>query len=620
PDAELSRLLIGYVGGKSKAEKMLRTEDLGSGGITGDLNTEATKALVRAAKAGLGMQLKARPLQVNVGSIGSIPIASTGNSVMQRSAGIIEGTALGASEALIRNPKVNGKTVRQKTVEDVAHLPEAIIGGLGQLAYDTGKGVAEGDYLRGPRNTATAIVRDYKERYAPLVRGDYQAFEKGIEKRGSAMPEALDLTAIASVGGATGGRVLGAAARKGALGAKAERFATAPRPGLRVAGNKVKEQQVSKNLFRLAGQRLEDVRRTRAHNRYAKKATEKGAGIEGLVPNKGEVVALRSPIPGLGRFINNQRRLGQKEQGRLGSEATSRMDKGKNFVTRVNRNAQINLSKRERTAFPLATQAIFPLAEEGGYDIARSITVLKSYRKQIEAERQAAEAEAKRIEQEGGRPASASPIGLAKTAIKKVRERVDTLAAIDKILADPEAHLTPNLAKQAQVVMDELGPIDAGVLEGTAARRKARPQAEVALKALRPTVAEVERDLPPRLQPYDRPMTTREIFDTLTPEERSVEAFDPRATAKSLDRNSVEIQGYNPSTGGVNQTRWFSGQSVPLTKRDVDFSKFDVDADLGPGIYATHDPQAAKMHSKFSYRGAKQAKRGSVHELKLKVK
>jgi hypothetical protein len=393
----------------------------------------------------------------------------------------------------------------------------------------------KGDPFRGVKNAGKGMGKDYAERYGPLVRGDYKGFEKGIEARGSATPELLDITGAAAVGGATAGRALGGLARAGKLGSKAEKVATAPRPVLRVTGGVTKEQDVSKNLFRAAGQRVEDARRTRAHDRYAKKATEKGMGVEGLVPNEGEVVALRTPVPGLGRVINNQRRLGNKEQGRLSSEQTLRMDKGKNLITRTVREARNKLSKPEQVAMPFALQGLLPVLEDGGYDVARSVKVLQSYRQQIVIERDAAEAEAKRVEEAGGKKASSATVGVAKSAIKKLRDRIDVLQAVDTILADPEAHLTANLAGVSQGVMDKLGPIDASLNDGTANRRKARPQAEVALPALKPTLEEVNRDLPNRMQPYERPETPEERLA------RATRSRDIRYSADPVDK-AVEIR------------------------------------------------------------------------------
>jgi hypothetical protein len=549
PDAELSRLLLGHVGGEDQARRMLLSDNLGSGVLAG-ASKGALKSLYNLSKSGIEMQLNAKPLQSGVPTVAGIPLASGNSTAPGKVAAVAGGTVLGTAEALARNPKVNGKSVRQKTAEDIATLPEAIIGGLGQIAYDTGAGTLKGDPLRGVKNAGKGMGKDYAERYGPLVRGDYKGFEKGIEARGSATPELLDITGVAAVGGATAGRALGGLARAGKLGSKLEQVATAPRPVLRVTGGVTREQDVSKNLFRVAGQRVEDARRTRAHDRYAKKATERGMGVEGLVPNKGEVVALRKPLPGpaggaaagaavgtaiapgvgtlvggvggglfgafTDRFINNQRRLGNKEQGRISSEATSRMDAGKKLITRTVREAKNKLSKPEQVAMPFAIQGLLPVLKDGGYDVARSVKVLESYRQQVVIERDAAEAEAKRVEEAGGKKAGSATVGVAKSAIKKLRDRVDVLQAVDRILADPEAHLTPNLAGVSQGVMDKLGPIDASINEGTAFRRKARPQAEVALEPLRAAAY---------------PM--RDVAKTLKP--LAVDTLDTNAWVKSMD-------------------------------------------------------------------------------------
>jgi len=409
---------------------------------------------------------------------------------------------------------VGGQALRSPsaTLKTVAVLPEAVIGGLGQVAYDTGSGVLAGDPLRGPIKAAKQAAGDISERYGPLAAGDYAEYQKRLRKRGDVTPEILDAFTVATLGGTVAGRAIGAAGRRGKLGPNVERLLTEPRPRLKVTANLSKEQDLSKNAFRALGQRAEDWRRNAQAVKIAAKetgnkrtdslrdrakgkrtytedehSTAEGAG--GLIPEPGEVVALQKPL-GLSKLFNNQDRLARKELGRISTENRIRGDKSKARVVEPNRDLYRGLTNREQKAAHLAVQGTLAVLEDGTFDIARSVKALEMHRAEIEAERKAVLEDAIRVEKEGGKPVAAKQIKILETRIPALKDRFDEIRAIDAILKDPEKALTPRLAERSAVFREAVGDITAGVKDSTAARRKALTQAEF-LKYYKSTSPEI---------------------------------------------------------------------------------------------------------------------------------
>lgn len=525
PNRSESRIIVDAAGGLKSAKNSLLSDDMGSGGIWKDAGDVWNK-VVDSVAGGKG---------VGSDALKTVGQASRGvGKGLEKTADVYEKAAVANKRSKVRQAGGIGElgnfavpfaleTASQfakspkATIKDVGTLPEAIIGGTGQVGYDTVKGVIKGDYLAGPKKFGKALGEDYSTRYKSLAAGNYGQYRKELQKRESVFPEFLDASMFTGGAAAGGGRIIGSAARAGRLGPTLEKIAAEPRPLLRTAGGVTKTQKVSPNIFRAAGQRLEDVRRKRQYEKLADKAIKKGNGIEGLVPNEGEVVPLRNPlgirVPG----INNQRRLGNKEGGRVLSQARVRGDIGKEYVTNLVRKIETDLSGPEQRAFGFATQGLLPLNEaRTGFDIGKSVEMLTRYRSRFEQERSAALAEAKKIEEEGGPEATTKLVGAAPNLIKGLQEKIDSIQAIDAILADPEKALTPNLYARSKEAADLSRNHHAGVNEGTAARRRARPQAELAFPAMRPTMREAASEMPYRGVVVDR--------------------FDSRASLKSVER------------------------------------------------------------------------------------
>ena len=544
PNRPESRIIVDSAGGVSSAKNLLKSDDLGGGGVWKDVADawskgvdvadSATKVVDQVAFPGVGKYLGSgrKVFSQSLGTtLGSAAKYYEKSATERKRLGLAQAGGPGAIGDIVvpfalettaqfaKSPKA--------TIKDVGTLPEAIIGGTGQVVYDTVAGVAKGDYLAGPKKFGGAMAKDYGDRYGSLFAGDYAKYRKGLQDRESVFPEFLDASMFVGGAGAAGGRVVGSAARAGRLGPTLERIAAEPRPLLRTAGGVTKEQSVSPNIFRAGGQRLEDLRRKRQYEKMSEKAVESGNGIEGLVPNEGEVVPLRSPlgmsIPGTNktfypRAFSNQGRLGRKNQGRVPSEALIRGDIAKGQITETVRKIESELSGPEQRAFAFANQGLLLLNEaRDGFDVAANVDLLTKYRARFERERATALAEARNVEANGGPAASSTIVGAAPNVIKPLQQKIDSIQAIDAILADPERALTQNLFDRSKEAAELSTRHSAGVNEGTAARRRALPQAELALKALKPTMREAAAG-----------MGTRNSI---------VDLFDSRASLKSVERN-----------------------------------------------------------------------------------
>jgi hypothetical protein len=122
-------------------------------------------------------------------------------------------------------------------------------------------------------------IEDYKRRY-----GGSDAEQIARLKEEGAFAELADATIFIGGGGAAVGRGLGAAARRGKLGSRAERTAAAPRRRQRVSGGAGREQDVSPNLFVAAVQKARDERLYRNQQRRVDRADRDApAGRKGAV-------------------------------------------------------------------------------------------------------------------------------------------------------------------------------------------------------------------------------------------------------------------------------------------------------------------------------------------------
>lgn len=254
-------------------------------------------------------------------------------------------TSRGISTASVRGVagSVPGLAVREIGLA-IAEKPKLAADLPGQVAkYAVGAPAGLVESIAHPRAAASSSVSDIGRRYGALARGDTQAFRKRILKEGIA-PEVLDLASAAGGATAVGGRVLGAAARAGKLGARLERISTV-RPVLRISGNVAREQEVAPNLVRNVTRAAVDARRRTVQ---ARRAARQDAPVEvRLAQERGEVT------------YTSRRRQGREQRRLVAQEKGTEVQRLKMVQQREHSAALKNLhslTKDERRGFALAHQ------------------------------------------------------------------------------------------------------------------------------------------------------------------------------------------------------------------------------------------------------------------------
>lgn len=201
-----------------------------------------------------------------------------------------------------------------------------------------------------PAKTLKELVADEKARHGQ----SFAAKVKRIRKEGAA-PEIADTIAVASLGGATAGRLALKVARK-----QGYKFAVKPRPALRVSGGIAKKQELAPNIGRALAQRGHDALRARKlRDVPAQVATgEKVAPLKLAAVKHGDVVRLRP---------QKVDRTLAKAVARTKSIAVHRM-KGEQArrVDRVAGKAIAKLNPHEKRAFYYVSSGIAP-AEPTGF-------------------------------------------------------------------------------------------------------------------------------------------------------------------------------------------------------------------------------------------------------------
>ena len=322
-----------------------------------------------------------------------------------------------------------------RTVGGVPKLAAGAVAGLAELPVREAIATAHGHPLQVPKAIGRSVAADVTRRYGPLTKGGAgaKAFRERIKKEG-ALPEAVDFAGLATLGGATGGQALSEAARAGMLGERAARFASEARPGLRVAGGKVRAQELSPNLVRATGQRAEDRLRAAKFARV---------GAKGIQPEGHEV----API-----FAARAQRI---EASKLSSRAHIRLKRrqaaelAKGSVADV---AKLNKHQR-RVVFHSVQGLVTP------DDPVRAVRQLRARRAAIVAERKAA---GTRI------PA-------------KLRATHDELATIDYAIKHAREIFNPKLRQFVAREADRakrLGEFDPSLRSFVAEARRLRPQGE----------------------------------------------------------------------------------------------------------------------------------------------
>jgi hypothetical protein len=329
-----------------------------------------------------------------------------------------------------------GRAAVIATGKDPVGVPTKTVKGLAELAVGSIAALPEFTVRSAthPLKTAKELVKtqsaDWQRRYG----GSMTSQIERIRKEGAA-PEVADVSILLGGAGTAGGRVAGALARGGRLGARAERLATEARPVLRVAGGKTRSQEVAPNLIRAAGQRAED---------RARVAKARRKGTKGLVVKPGEVAPIFS----------------QRAQRIAASELSSRANIAKrNIDTKeIRKGSQrefLKLNKAERKGVWHAVQGMVDPS-----DPVRAADQLRARRDQILAERARRKV----------------------TVPARLKESNDEIALIDELLKAPHNTFTPKLRefvdKEAQRSIRVAG-VDASTRDIVQEARRLRPQAQV---------------------------------------------------------------------------------------------------------------------------------------------
>jgi len=355
-------------------------------------------------------------------------------------AGSLGRLTTGAGSAIVRDP--GGVAVKTgKGLRDaLTGIPSSVV----KVAVDTYEGSKHGEPWRGLENVAKDYAKDAGRRYGGLSSpGGVKRFSERVAKEGLAA-ELLDAAGVTSAGGATVGRGLSAAARKGGLGEGARRVAAEPRRRTRVSGGESRAQELSPNLLRAATQKAADERRARGQRRRVEQAGDQP--VDALLREavaRGEVVPRRAGA--------KQRRDYAQEKGRalVGMKREQAVE-----VDRGARKQLGNLDRHERQAFKYAMQLGLPA------NPAAARRMLQRRRDQIVVNREA----------EG-------------TVVPRVLKATnDELAVIGRLLERPERAFTPKLRETVrgeQARERRVADADPGLDPVQAQLRRHAPQAEL---------------------------------------------------------------------------------------------------------------------------------------------
>jgi hypothetical protein len=360
----------------------------------------------------------------------SIDVATLGTPTVAGSGARLT-SAIGS--ATIKDPK----GVASGTAKGFRDAAVGFPGALVKIGKETVEGTAEGDPLRGVKNSAKDYGKDLDRRYGDLSKpGGVQRASKRIQKEGVA-PEIFDASAVATGAGAAAGRALGRGAAAGKLGAKAEKVATAPRRKVRVSGGEAKDQAVSPNLIVAATQKAKDERRIKRQAKKVRRLDAAEAPVNVVLREaveKGEVVPRRAAAKA-GRAY-------AREKGRDRIRMQREQDR------EINRGARKELGKLSRDE-----RAGFKYAMQLGLTPATAKVTLKKRLDQIQSER----------------------------GDKTVLKKQDELPKIRRLIDRAERSFTPRLAEVVATEQKRLRNVtegDPGLDPVQAQLRRYGPQAE----------------------------------------------------------------------------------------------------------------------------------------------
>jgi hypothetical protein len=247
---------------------------------------------------------------VNVDRLGRLASAEFAGTNLQAATNVAKGVLVDTPRAY-----VEGKGAPLK--RDAEFLVDATLG-LVKAPFAIARGQG-GEIVQAAKD-------DYKKRYSPLARGDFETYRKGVREDFGGLAQALDALTVAAPVAKSGG----ALARSGALGARAERAVTRPRAQLRVSPGDVRRQvdetrKLAPNPVRVATQRARDnarerrymaqERRSRAQAAASKTAGDQPLGGRRFVQpggskervSKGALVRAKQALVGAGALLEEDR-------------------------------------------------------------------------------------------------------------------------------------------------------------------------------------------------------------------------------------------------------------------------------------------------------------------------
>lgn len=256
--------------GKKIAEARLREIYRASGGDPVRFRQMAMQTIEGRQKRGHGLSdiaAAANPLGL-AGRLLSGPIATQ----VQRSGG----TNLAGALRLAREPEEIARTYLEHpgTIgKDFAFARDFILG-TAAIPYNLIRD-PKGTVRKLPdmaREAPRALLQDEINRHRAAFEGNYGAFRQKVRETGAA-PYVFDAATIAS----GLGKGAGLLARTGALGRRAEEFVSRPRARMRIAPGETRRQRdetrkFAPNLVRLAYQHRRDAHRMGAHERRETRA------------------------------------------------------------------------------------------------------------------------------------------------------------------------------------------------------------------------------------------------------------------------------------------------------------------------------------------------------------
>lgn len=292
--------------------------------------------------------------------------------------------------------------VAMSTLKSVPQVATGVASLAGSVVNDARKGS-----VRTLASLPGAMTDDLDRRYGEK---DDKEQRRQFKEEG-ALPEVLDVASVAVPGGGALGRALKPVAQTGALGQVAKRAATTERPSVRVrqGENGTVAQERSANLFRNIGEDVKDKRRVKKQQARMDAAQAGGPAFRGLVPGEGEVVD-----PKIKRQDRAQRKQLAGQTGRASVKLRNKQDREIRQGVERDVNA---LNANEKRAFAY----VLSLGLKGSD--AASVRTLRRKRGEI-------------LRSRGDGP-------------KPVGRQADELKDLERILADPEKHLTPRVREVA---------------------------------------------------------------------------------------------------------------------------------------------------------------------------